>query len=81
MELFLVSALHFCLLFYLVSYSDVKRRFMYQNKPSESHQLPFDQGIQRSQASVPEPIGMPSDYILHRSEGPGFVVYYVNWLI
>ena len=52
---------------------DVKRRFMYQNRPSKSHQLPFDQGVQivippRSPASVPEPIGTPSDGILHRSK-------------
>ena len=65
--------------------SDVKLRFMYQNWPSKSHQLPFDQGIQivippRSPASVPEPIGTPSDCILHWSEWPGFAVYYVNGL-
>ena len=46
---------------------------MYQNRPSQSHQLPFDKGIQivippRSLASVPEPIGTPFDGILHRSE-------------
>ena len=62
---------------------DVKWRFMYQNRPSKLHQLPFDQGVQivippRSPASVPELIGTPSDGILHRSEWPGFVVYYVN---
>ena len=50
---------------------------------STSHQLPFDQGVQiiiplRSEASVPESIGTPSDGILHQSEWPGYVVYYVN---
>ena len=50
--------------------ADVERRFIYQ-------------GVQivvppRSPASVPEPIGMPSDNILHWSEWLGFVVYYVN---
>ena len=54
--------------------ADVERRFIYQ-------------GVQivvppRSPASVPEPIGMPSDNILHWSEWLGFVVYYVNdWFI
>ena len=54
-------------------YLDVKRRFMYQNRPSKSHQLPFDQRVQivippKSPASVPEHIETPSDGILHRSE-------------
>ena len=30
----------------IASYSDEERRFMYQNRPSKSHQLPFDQGVQ-----------------------------------
>ena len=39
---------------------------MYQNRPSISHQLPFDLGFQivitpRSPATVPEPIVMPSE--------------------
>ena len=56
------------------THSDEERRFMYQNRPSKSHQLPFDQGVQivippRSPASVPEPIRTPSD---------SNVVYYVN---
>ena len=51
--------------------SDVKLRFMYQNRPSKLHQLPFDQGVQivfppRSTASVRELIGTPSDGILYR---------------
>ena len=55
------------------THSDVKRRFMYQNRPFKSHHLPFDQRVQtiippRSPASVPEPIGTSSDGILHRSE-------------
>ena len=46
---------------------------MYQNWPSELHQLLFDQGVQivippRSPASVPEPIGTPSHIILHLSD-------------
>ena len=32
----------------------------------------------RSPASVPEPIGTQSEGILHGSEWPGFVVYYIN---
>ena len=65
--------------------SDVKRRFMYQNRPSKSHQLPFDQVVQivippRSLASVPELIGTPFDGILHRSEWPGFVVDCINYV-
>ena len=41
--------------------SDDKRRFMYPNRPSKLHQLPFDQGFKivippRSPASVPEPL-------------------------
>ena len=28
------------------THSDEERRFMYQNRPSKSHQLPFDQGVQ-----------------------------------
>ena len=53
--------------------SDVKRSFMYQNRPSKSHQLPFDQGVHivippRSPASVPKLIGTFSDSILHRLE-------------
>ena len=52
---------------------------MYQNWPSELHQLPFDQGVQivippNSPASVPEPIGMTSNGILHQSERPDFGV-------
>ena len=52
---------------------DVKRRFMYQNWPSKSHQLSFDQGVQivippTSLACVPEPIKTPSDGILHQSD-------------
>ena len=55
---------------------------MYQNWPSKLHQLPFDQGVQivippNSLVSVPEPIGMTSDGILHRSERPGFAVYQI----
>ena len=30
----------------LESNSNEERRFMYQNQPSKSHQLPFDQGVQ-----------------------------------
>ena len=46
---------------------------MYQTQPSKLHQLLFDQGVQivippRSPASVPEPIGTPSDGILHQSD-------------
>ena len=46
---------------------------MYQNWRSKSHQLPFNMVFQivitpRSPASVPEPIGMPSDGILYQSE-------------
>ena len=31
---------------YIIYHSDVKRRIMYQNWPSKSHHLPFDQRIQ-----------------------------------
>jgi hypothetical protein len=59
---------------------------MYQNRPSKYYQSPFDLGFQivitpRSLASVPEPIGMPSNVIFHQcnpNELTGFVVYYVN---
>ena len=59
---------------------------MYHNRPSKSHQLPFDQGVQiviapRSPTSVPEPIGTPSDGIFYRSKWPGFVVYYVPFFV
>ena len=52
---------------------DVKQRFMYQNRAFKLHQSPFDKGVQinmppRSLTSVPEPIKMPSDGILHSSE-------------
>ena len=65
------------------SHSDVKWRFMYQNWPSKSHQLPFDQRVQifippRSPVIVPEPIWTPSDGILHPFVQSGFVVYYAN---
>ena len=51
---------------------------MYKNRPSKSHQLPFDQGVQivippRSPASVPELIRMPSDGILHRCKWPDLI--------
>ena len=63
-------------------HSDVRQRFMYQNRHSKSYQLPFNQGVQvvippRSPAIVPE----PSDSILHRSEWPGFVVHYINTIV
>ena len=54
------------------SHSDVKWRFMYQNWPSKSVTI-LPEGP-RSLVSVPEPIGTPSDDILHRSEWPDFVV-------
>ena len=58
--------------------SDVKRRFVYPNQHSKSYQLPFDQRVQivippRSLASVLEPIQMPSDGILQRSESDGIL--------
>ena len=45
---------------------------MYQNRPSISHQLPFDQRVQivispSSVVYVPEPIEALSDDILHQS--------------
>ena len=45
-------------------HSDEERRFMYQNRPSKSHQLPFDQGVS-SVVYVPEPIGALSEGILY----------------
>ena len=37
---------HFCS--FCLENSDVKQRFMYQNRPSKLHQLPFDQGLDGS---------------------------------
>ena len=48
-----------------ITNSDVKLRFMYQKRPSESIQLPLDMGVlidipPRSPSNVPERIGMTS---------------------
>ena len=60
---------------------DVKRWFMYQNRPSKSHQLPFDQAGPKNYSTKISSKCTRTDRnaiylfngILHRSEWPGFI--------